>query len=261
MVWLARVMLCVVVVALGVQNAAAQKWGTLSAKFVLDGKLPVREKLALNKDIAFCMKQHPIDEGLIVNPANNGIQNVVVYLELKKSEKLKAIHPDYKREFKKTVKVTNAFCRFEPHIGFVRTGQKINLGNSDPISHNILANMLYNDPFNIAIQPKGSVEQSFSRTERRPCQLTCPIHSWMKGYLIVKDHPYVGISNKDGQLQIKNIPTGKWTFQFWHEEPGYLKKLTVNKQTIEDRKGLYELEIRRGKNDLGTLQLSSSIFG
>jgi hypothetical protein len=252
--------ICFVLLVASSRAAMGQKWGTLSAKFVFDGKLPVSEKLELNKDIAFCMKRHPIDESLLVNNKNLGIQNVVVYLQLKKSQELKKIHPDYKKTAKSKVKISNTFCRFEPHIGVVRTGQEMILGNDDPIAHNILANMLYNTPFNIAIQPKGSVRQVFERTERRPCQLTCPIHSWMKGYVVVKDHPYVGITNKDGVLEIKNIPAGKWEFQFWHERPGYLKQMTVQKQTLEDRKGLYELEIRPGKNDLGTINLPATIF-
>jgi hypothetical protein len=258
-VFLIRMLVVGTVVSMTQSAIADVKWGNLSTQFVLDGKAPPREKVALNKDIAVCMKEHPLSEEVIVNPKNNGIHNVVVYIELKKPQKLPAIHPDYSKPAK-PVRITNKNCRFEPHISAVRKGQKVLLGNDDPIHHNILANMLYNTPFNLAIQPRSNTEQVFDKTERRPCQLTCPIHSWMKGYLIVKDHPYVGISNKDGKLEIKNIPAGKWTFQFWHEQPGYLKKLVVKKRTIEDRKGVYELEIRPGRNDMGTIKLPAAIF-
>jgi plastocyanin len=257
---LLRVFVFGIIFAASQITLAEVKWGTLNARFTLNGKIPAREKVDLNKDIAVCMKKHPLSEELIVNPKNNGIHNVIVYLELKKTEKLPAIHPDYEKPATKPVRITNLNCRFEPHVSFVRVGRKVIFGNDDPIHHNILANMLYNAPFNLAIQPQGNIEQIFKRAERRPCQLTCPIHSWMKGYLVVKDHPYVGISDQNGKLEIKNIPVGKWRFQFWHEQPGYLKKLLVKNQTIEDRKGIYELEILPGKNDLGEIKMPVAVF-
>lgn len=258
----ARSLVVAFVLAIAVsQNAFAQtEWSTLSAKFVYDGEAPKLEKLSLNKDIEVCIKKHPVSEDLVVHAQNKGIQNVVVYLELKASQKLPAPHPDDAKAATEKIRIDNQFCRFEPHIAVVRTGRPVILGNEDPIAHSVLANLVFNAPFNVSIQGEGSLEYTFERPERRPCDLTCPIHSWIKGFVVVKDHPYVGVSNKDGLLEIKNIPTGKWTFQFWHERPGYVKRLALKNQTIEDRKGLYELEILAGKNDLGTINMSAVDF-
>ncbi len=40
----------------------------------------------------------------------------------------------------------------------------------------------------------------------------------MKGYVVVQSHPYVAISDKDGNFELKNVPRGvPVEFQAWHE--------------------------------------------
>ena len=58
----------------------------------------------------------------------------------------------------------------------------------------------------------------------------CNIHPFMKGHLLVQDHPYMAVSGEDGTFEIKNIPAGKHEFQFWHEAAGYLKNLKLNRR-------------------------------
>jgi hypothetical protein len=48
----------------------------------------------------------------------------------------------------------------------------------------------------------------------------CNVHSWMRSYIGVVEHPYFAVTGKDGTFQIKNIPPGDYTVEAWHEKLG-----------------------------------------
>lgn len=240
--------------------ALADERGILSGRIVFKGKIPAKEELSLNRDIAICSKTHPIDESLLVHPEDHGLANVVVWLEPEKGQSLPDISSVLKKKRPEQVVMTNRNCRFEPHIVAMTTDQTLVLGNDDPIAHNTLANLLYNSPFNEAIGTGSLVRKKLARSERRPAEVSCPIHSWMKGWIVVKDHPYVAISDEHGRFQIPDLPSGEWTFQFWQEKAGYLSKLELKSRSVEDRKGIYRLTISSGRNELGEVAVDASLF-
>lgn len=240
--------------------AFADEAGSLTGRIVYKGPAPAPEELSLNKDIAICSKTHPVDESLLVHREDRGLKNVVVWLEPEKGKSLPDVASSLNRKRPDEVVMTNQNCRFEPHIVAMTTDQTLVLGNDDPIAHNTLANLLYNSPFNEAIGTGSAVRKKLKRSERRPAEVSCPIHSWMKGWIVVKDHPYVAISNEHGRFQIVDLPPGEWTFQFWQEKAGYLSKLELKSGTVEDRKGIYRLMIKPGQNDLGEVAVDAALF-
>jgi hypothetical protein len=244
-------------------STVAAEWGTLKARFAFDGAVPKRQKLLLNKDEDVCSKDHPHDEDLIVNPENRGIQNVVVWLELKRGESLPAIHPSYAESESAKVRLTNLSCRFSPRVTLLRTSQTLVLGNDDPIAHSTVAFLTYNQPFNYGIAP-GTVEGTklqLEKAENRPAQISCPIHSWMKAFLLVQDHPYMAVSDRDGRIEIRDIPQGEWTFRFWQEKAGYLTAISASGQKFEDKKGRYLLTIKGGETtDIGQTRMATVDF-
>jgi len=241
-------------------SALGEELGTLGGRVVFRGKPPVAEKLDLNKDIAICSKTHPLDEELLVNSKDGGVANVVVWLELAKGTTLPEVVLLPGRKLPAEVVMTNKNCRFEPHIAVLTTKQTLVLGNDDPVAHNTLANLYYNTPFNEAIGTGATVKKKLSKVERRPAQVSCPIHAWMKGWVVVKDHSYVAVSDSHGRFQIRDLPPGEWTFQFWQEKAGYLSKMELKSGTVEDKKGIYRLTIKPGKNDLGEISVDAPLF-
>jgi len=242
------------------RGALAAELGTLSGRVVFKGKPPVAEKLDLNKDLAICSKTHPVDEELLVDAKDGGLANVVVSIELAKGHKLPEVVPPKGRKLAAEVVMTNKNCRFEPHIAVLTTKQTLVLGNDDPVAHNTLANLFYNTPFNEAIGTGATVKKQLTKAERRPAQVSCPIHAWMKGWLVVKDHPYVAVSDSHGRFKIRDLPSGEWTFQFWQEKAGYLSKMTLESGTVEDKKAIYKLVIKPGENRLGEITVDASLF-
>lgn len=238
----------------------AEEPGSLTGRIIYKGRAPIPEELSLNKDIAVCSKTHPVDESLLVHREDGGLKNVVVWLEPEKGQSLPDVISSLNRKRPDEVVMTNRNCRFDPHIVAMTTDQTLVLGNDDPIAHNTLANLLYNSPFNEAIGTGSAVRKKLKRSERRPAEVSCPIHSWMKGWIVVKDHPYVAISDEHGRFQIADLPPGEWTFQFWQEKAGYLSKLELKSGTVEDRKGIYRLTIKPGRNDLGDVAVDAALF-
>lgn len=237
----------------------ADDWGTLRGRFVYDGKAPERKPLNIVR-AAVCAANPPLDEDLVVNPKNGGLANIVVTLELKKGQKLTGIHPSYQKEEKGKVRVTNKNCRFEPRVTLLRTTQTLVLGNDDAIPHNALGFVLFNTPFNDTIPAKGNVNVQLGKVEPRPAQVKCTIHAWMKGWLVVRDDPYMAVSDEDGNFEIKHLPEGEWTFRFWHEKAGYVKQIELNGTEVEDKKGLYTLPIDSEEVRLGEIHVSPDLF-
>jgi hypothetical protein len=256
--WL--LMSVVVLTGLAAKSASADELGVLMGRVVFNGKAPVAGKVSLNKDIAICSKTHPVDEELLVDAKDGGLANVVVSLELAKGQKLPEVVLPAGRKLAAEVVMTNKNCRFEPHIVVMTTKQTLVLGNDDPVAHNTLANFFYNTPFNESIGTGATVKKKLTKVERRPAQVSCPIHAWMKGWVVVKDHSYVAVSDSHGRFRIRDLPPGDWTFQFWQEKAGYLSKMELKSGTIEDKKGIYRLTIKPGENNLGDIAVNASLF-
>ena len=243
------------VLALIAGVAFAQEWGDLEGTFVYKGTPPTPEKIqATGQDAAFCGKHNLVLETLVVNKENKGIANVVVYLMTAP----KAVHPDYAKTAKDEVLVNNKNCRFEPHVQAIRVGQTLVVGNGDPTGHNTKADFFTNTPFNDLIPSGGQIKKTFPSTEATPSTISCSIHSWMKGYLLIRDNPYFAVSDNDGKFTIKNLPVGEHTFIVWHET-GYLSKVTLGGKATDWARGRAKLTVKAGANSLGTIEATPVI--
>lgn len=175
-----------------------------------------------------------------MNPTNGGVANVVVYIYVKPGGAKPAAHADYAKTAADKIELDNKNCRFEPHIAVVRTGQTLVLKNSDPVGHNTKIDFLSNTPQNPIIPGSAMMAMKPEATkleEKLPASVSCSIHPWMQAKLVVKDNPYVAVSDKDGKISIKNIPAGTWTFQIWHEKVGFVSKVKVGGAAKEWAKG------------------------
>jgi hypothetical protein len=231
--------------------ATADAWGNLTGKFVFEGQAPTPAPLAITKDEQVCGKHQLVDEALLVGDGE-ALENVVIFLADKKKV---AIHPDYEAGADGPIRFDNDHCRFEPHILPMRTTQTLEIHNSDPVSHNSNLTPLGDAPFNQLISQDKAVAYQFGKQQNAPVTVTCSIHPWMKGYVFPRDNPYVAVTKKDGTFEINNIPVGKHDFQVWQEAVGALAAQP------DWKKGKFKLEIKEGDNDLGTIQVSASLFG
>ena len=236
----------------------AEGWGNLTGVFVFGGDAPERAALNITKDVEYCGKFGLTSEEVVVNPENKGLQNVVVSLYLKRGETVE------KKEDAPTAPVEilldNVHCRFEPHVSLMQTSQTLLVKNSDEVGHNTKIDTLDNPGINPIIPAGGQFKQQFSSAERKPSPVSCSIHPWMTGYLLITDHPFAAVTDADGKFEIKDLPAGEWTFEVWHEKAGAVTGATRDGQTEEWSRGRFTFTIQPGDNDLGTLTVDPALL-
>ena len=250
---------CVPVVLLALAAAGparGDEWGTLKGRFVLGGDVTAPAALTVDKDVEVCGKHKLLAEELVVG-GDKGIANVVVFVRDKKVK----VKPELEAAAKAVKPVLdNLDCRFEPHVLFVQAGQELVIKNSDTVGHNSNIATVKNAPSNNLIPASGQVTAKFTSEEAVPAQVTCNIHPWMKGWLVVRDNPYAAVSKADGSFEIADLPAEELELQFWHEKAGYIGEMTINAKKETAKKGRLKLPIKAGDNDLGEIVLDAGLF-
>ena len=235
------------------QREIGSSWSTLKGRFIVPGAPPAPRYLKATKDTA--VFDRPIlDERLIVNQKNQGLANVVIWLQPKSGKQLPPEHESYQMTASDPVELRYQ-QRLAPHVLTFRTTQPLRFVNRDPVAHNARIAFQKNELYNIVIPPSQSSEPKISGAERRPVPVMCAIHPWQKAYLLVQDHPYMAITDSDGRFQIPYLPRGEWTFRFWHEEVGFVTHVNQEGISEEWERGRKTLSINRPLTDLGTMAI------
>lgn len=244
-------------IAIASTLTSAADWGAVKGRFVFEGTPPERPKLVLNKDVEFCGKHEPRSEKLVVHPDDRGIANVVIWLDTKPGEKI-TIHPSFEKSAAAKITLRNKACRFEPHICVLRTGQTLLIENPDQVDHNTAAGLDRNQPFN-ELTPAGKFAERprFTQSEKQPAQVQCSIHPWMTGWLVVKDHPYVAVTDEHGRFELKNLSVGEHTFVVWHELPGYVQEAMRNGNVESWKRGKVTVRVAAGETEFGEARVSA----
>ena len=140
----------------------------------------------------------------------------------------------------------NLNCRFEPHAITVRAGQTLQVSNSDSVGHNSLINFLKNNSVNPIIPPNGKIDFQMKKAEIIPVKVSCSIHPWMQGIILVQDHPYMAVTDKDGKFELKNLQAGKkLTLKVWQEKAGYIQEVKIDGKKAAWKKGKYVLNLKK----------------
>jgi plastocyanin len=234
-------------------TAAEQEWGAVSGRFVIKGEVPAAPTIDPGTD-QVCCQAKPKDESLIVD-ADGAVANVVVYLQPPRREPI-AIHPDLTEQAKTALTFTNKGCSFAPRVLLVQPGQPLTITNEDPTSHNVRAE-LGAESFNVLLKEQARQDITLKKSQRLPMPIGCNIHPFMRAWIVVRDDPYMAVSDAAGNFRIEKIPAAKHEFQFWHERAGYLAGAAFEGGKA-DRRGRITVEIPpNGTVDLGTITLDS----
>ena len=190
--------------------------GAIKGTVTLKGTAPELKKLAVTIDQYVCGKEKNPEE-LVLSP-QGGIRSAVVWLDKPPAgASAAALAP--------TATMDQKECLFAPRVVVVPAGGKIDFLNSDRLLHNLHSTPSANPPFN-RTQPKGrTITIPFEKPEI--IRVTCDLHSWMRGWVVVAEHPYYALTDGAGEFELKGLPAGRYTLKVWQERLG-----TVSKEVI-----------------------------
>ena len=236
-------------VALAAAPAAAQETGSVKGTFVLEGDAPVlapRIEAGANvKDGAVCAANPVPNQTIVVDPDTKGLANVFIWIRRVNERDIPA---EFRKPKEPTVVIDQKDCVFTPHCVVARTGQTLVMLNGDAVAHNVHVNAIRGDTINDLVAPndREGVRRELKKADILPVPVTCDIHPWMKGHMLVVDHPYAAVSGAQGQFEIVGLPPGKYDFMLWHEAAGYLKGIDA----------VEKVEVKAGQpTDLGALKV------
>ena len=231
---LGKVVLCGVAALLVLApRASAQAWGTIKGQAIYkNNKAPEAKKLDVKgQDKKACLKNGPIiAEEYVINPKNNGVKWVVVWLakddgngEADFAADL-PIHPALAKPKAKSVSMDQPCCKFEPHVAVVRKGQDFIGKNSSTIQHNMNIQSSKGPNVNQLLVPGGQmvVKADKWKPHYLPASVSCNIHPWMQAKIFCFDHPYFAVTDADGNFEIKDAPAGKYRLIVWQEGMGWV---------------------------------------
>jgi hypothetical protein len=184
------------------------EFGTIKGRVVWGGgAVPKPEKIVVNKDTEVCGVKPLFSKELLVDPNTKGIGYAFAYVfkptganpEAEKTvlEKSAEVHVDQKQ------------CEFVPYSTAMLQNQKLVFKSSDPVNHNVRYSAFTNQPFNQILPGNGQSQPIKLVAENRPLQLACDIHPWMKGAIMVFDHPFFAVTKEDGSFEIGGVPAGE----------------------------------------------------
>jgi len=211
--------------SLGVTLAAEGEYGTIKGRLVWGGSdvPPARaliEKGRAQKDPEICAREAAIpNRELVVDPKTKGVAYGFAYLVKSKGSNPGAVKELLARSPKAELDQKN--CEFLPHVLAIHQDQALVIKSSDPVNHNVRYAAFANSPFNQIMAPKVEIEMKLV-AERRPIVVACDIHSWMKAYIMVFDHPFFAVTGADGAFEIKGVPAGEQNLVLWQERVGYV---------------------------------------
>jgi plastocyanin len=196
-------------------NAGA---GTIKGSVRYSGAPVERKKIPVTIDQYLCGKEKEAGD-LLLSP-NSGIQNVVVSLQGVPAGAKWPANPA-------PVKMDQSKCDFIPRVVIVPAGGTVEFLNSDRLMHNVRSGGKENPPFNRAQPHARTIAIGFKHPE--VMRVDCDLHSWMRGWVVVAEHPFYTLTNDAGEFNLENVPPGKYMLQLWQETLGTVtQEVTVS---------------------------------
>lgn len=184
--------------------------GTISGKILLDRDAPALPQIVVDKNVGFCGKTLT-DAVLMVQ--ERSIQGAIVSLDWDGAVVTDVPLPS-------PIHLQSRECRFHPRIQATQLGNYLILNSGDEITHN--PHGWWNDQktvFNITLlHPNRKFKRKLIRAGTY--RVECDTHTWMKSYILVFEHSFYTVTDKEGSFLLENIPPGTHALRVWHEVLG-----------------------------------------
>jgi len=116
-----------------------------------------------------------------------------------------------------TITVDQKNFQFIPETSAIRAGDHVRFINSDNHTHNVKTSHP-KFSFNVTMPVDGEhVEQfQFAGGINQPYRIDCVLHSAMRAWIYVFDHPWFHVTTNDGGFELKNVPVGEYRMEVVH---------------------------------------------
>lgn len=105
--------------------------------------------------------------------------------------------------------------QFEPHLLVLPVGAVVDFPNQDPFFHNVFS--LYKGKrFDLGLYEAGEW-RSVHFDKPGISFIFCNIHPEMSAVVMAMSTPYYDVSNAAGEVEILNVPPGRYRVEVWYE--------------------------------------------
>jgi len=190
-------------------SAAPAPAASIKGTVVYNGPALAKKMIPINIDQYVCGKSRESDE--LVVAGNRGIRWAVVSLQSAPAG-ARSEPPS------KAVQMDQQGCVYAPRVVIVQVNGTVDFLNGDPLLHNLHSVSTENPTFN-RTQPKGrTIPIVFKKAET--IRVDCDLHTWMRAWVVVTEHPFYVVTGPNGDFALDNIPPGKYTLRIWQEVLG-----------------------------------------
>jgi len=207
--------------------------GTIRGRVVLQGDAPKPASDTITQDQKVCGSSVSLPR--IALGKDNGVQGTFVILE-------GVANPSFRpAATTQSVLIDQKDCQYVPHTMIVPVNSKVEITNSDSILHNVNGRQGDSKVFNYAQARQGQRETvDMAMTKPGIITLGCDAgHPWMSAFIYVASHPYVALTDSNGDFVIGDVPPGTYTLKMWHE--GVILKDINKRLQVYNYEDPYEL--------------------
>jgi hypothetical protein len=183
-------------------------------KVTLSGSVPAPAKIQTSAD-PYCAKVHqaePLLSQTVQVGADGALIDALVFVKDGVTGTYAATQTP--------VTLDQKGCVYIPHVIGMIAGQPLQIINSDPTLHNIHPMPVINTGFNIGMPIQGMKQTRVFQKVEPVFHVKCDVHPWMSAYIATFAHPFFGVSNSQGTVELTNLPAGTFQIQAWHEKYG-----------------------------------------
>jgi plastocyanin len=135
---------------------------------------------------------------------------------------------------------------FQPSLLVIPVGGKVEFPNHDPFFHNVFS-LFEGKRFDLGLYESGTTR--FVQFDKPGVSfIFCNIHAQMSAVVIALATPYYAISDSRGNLNIPNVPPGRYELQVFHTSVAPDALRAMNR----------EITVAPGATSLGTFALAES---
>lgn len=181
--------------------------------------------------------------GRIVESANPnvGVANVIVFLRPTAGSQ-PPIHHSHSDLEDQPVFVSILPSGLDTEFVLLWNKRELHVANKNLVPHDVHPiTFLSNER---AILPPGDFQRfRFSKGDKTPGMLCCDVNPIFEAPMMICDHPYMAVTDENGEFEIENIPVGNWDFVFWSKDAGYMRELIVEGSKV-GRRGDKQIQIK-----------------